>query len=496
MNTSQSTQSHLPITLYCEGRPTQFSEENSFARGGEGTIHDVDPHVGKVYFPDRIDDQRREKLHLLQRTRHHYPANVAAPLALLRNQNGRTDGYTMERKEGQLLNDLLEAPINQTKDGSLYLLEVFIDILETLNALHAQKVIIGDLNPNNIICAHPADSFDIGADGYDAWMHYSRRLRSMMLAHQASFIDFDSVQIQGFHCTVKMDRYTDPVILQYIETGYVSPDPLFSRETDWYAFATLLFEALMGAHPRTGVATDPAIPKTLAGRFEGGKYWVGSQGITPPHAMQSLQWLHKELLDWFRTYFTTVNKRPSPTVEMLQKQIRHIGGTPIVRSQPVHPDLRNHQNLTGDKSKVWGDANGLGGDVSHLRGDLANLRGHIAIWGTFNGLRGNINPIVGDCSCIRGDCSNIYGDVTGLSGDVSLISGDVTKICGEIRVTGNVSLLEGDISLIWGDINPKYRLGGNATGYEGDITALYGLLEAVKQFVRGTHYFGKLKVGS
>ena len=455
--------SHLPVTLYQNKQAIVFNEGNFFARGGEGTIHDLKPEIGKVYLPDRLDDERREKLHLLHRNSSRYPGNVAAPLALLKNVSGVIEGYLMEKKDGLLLAELLADPKNQTKEGSTYLLELFVDILETLDTLHEKRVIVGDLNPNNIICGQ-----------------------------SASFIDFDSVQVQGYRCIVKMDRYTDPSVLQYIETGHQSPDPLFSRETDWYAFATLLFEALMGGHPRTGVAEDPAIPKKLAKRLIEGKHWVGSKGISPPRGIQPSSWLHPELLEWFRTYFTTM-RRPKPTIAMLQEQIKHIGGTPRIRRHRVHPELRNHSNLTGDKSAVWGDASRLGGDVSNLKGDVTNISGHIAIRGTVNGLRGNINSITGDCSRISGDCSRISGNVSGLIGDVSRISGDVTKIRGEIRVTGDVSPLEGDISLIWGDITPTYRIGGVATGYSGDITGKAGLLDAIKQFQRTTHYFGKPK---
>lgn len=100
----------------------------------------------------------------------------------------------------------------------------FLDLHATIAGLHQNKIVVGDCNPMNILI---------------------RR-------NEAFLIDADSLQFGTFACSTYCANYVDPLICR---AGSTTPEMIakHSELTDWYAFAVLLWECLLYAHPYGGV---------------------------------------------------------------------------------------------------------------------------------------------------------------------------------------------------------------------------------------------------
>ena len=479
--TTQTQLIHQPlpdvVALYLGGKKVQLNPSNLLGEGGEGRVHEINGTACKVYWPDKLDNRKREKLRILHALQSSYPDNVAAPQELLYNDQGTIQGYQMPLVGGQVISELWNPKARNTKQYDINALHVLISLLTTLQQLHRARIVIGDLNPNNV-------KYEAG---------------------KALLIDFDSAQVMGYPCEVGVDQYRDPTVIRYLSSNVVVNNSAYSPQTDFYAFAVIALQALAWVHPRTGIANDPAIPDNttstgLAQWYMDGKWWVYSRGVIAPVFRRDPQWLDPDLFNWFQSYFTS-DERPTPTAELFEQQLRKVGGQPLLQrligKPAIHPKLINHNQLTGNKANIWGDASGLIGDCSRLSGDVTHISGVISIWGRVKGLTGNISPLRGDVSGIWGDCSNISGDCTGLNGNVTNISGDVSKIRGEIHVTGNVSKLSGDISLLWGDLGPKCRISGDATGCQINVSNQSGPIKIIQYMLKEMgFYFGKPKLQS
>jgi len=159
----------------------------ALARGGEGTVYDLgDGTVAKLYRPDCLTTGRRDKLELMV-SRTPNCQGVCWPRELLYNRRGEFVGYRMERARGKELQrclftrPALEANFPHWK--KLDTVGLCVTILEKLDALHRQGIILGDINPLNILVVSPEE----------VW-----------------FVDCDSYQIGGYPCPVGTPRFTPP----------------------------------------------------------------------------------------------------------------------------------------------------------------------------------------------------------------------------------------------------------------------------------------------
>jgi serine/threonine protein kinase len=95
------------------------------------------------------------------------------------------------------------------------------NIFEAVDQLHAARIILGDVNPRNILY-NPATKLPV-------------------------FIDLDAAQIGNFPCLTTLDLYNDPALEHGPKTlagGYV-----FDTGTDIFALAVVCFEFWIGFRP-------------------------------------------------------------------------------------------------------------------------------------------------------------------------------------------------------------------------------------------------------
>jgi serine/threonine protein kinase len=207
------------------GTPVQLGEE--LAHGGEGTIYDVsETTVAKVFFEPQ---SRFEKIQRFV-TKHINHQHICTPSELLYDSNNEFVGYLMLKATGfDLAKSIFQPQLFKQKFPNwtrIELTQFVINLLETVSYLHDNDILIGDINPNNII----VNDFD---DFY--------------------LLDTDSFQIDTFPCPVGTVAFTAPEI-QNKEFGTF----LRTKEHEYFSLATLLFEIYVpGKHPysRTGGAS-------------------------------------------------------------------------------------------------------------------------------------------------------------------------------------------------------------------------------------------------
>lgn len=190
--------------------------------GGEGTLYhtSIPGMVAKIYKRDKLDRARFEKLRLMMRKSISCDG-VCFPLALLYNRQNEFVGYMMRQANGRELQKCVFQPQllkkyfpNWTKQDTVTLC---ITILKKLQYLHAHNIILGDINPNNILVVSPTEVY---------------------------FVDTDSYQIEGFPCPVGTINFTAPEIQRRNFSTF-----LRTIGNERFAVATLLFMIMLPGKP-------------------------------------------------------------------------------------------------------------------------------------------------------------------------------------------------------------------------------------------------------
>ena len=229
------------------------------SRGKEGSVYAVEgePHlVAKIFKKGKVTTHRKEKVELMVQHKVWLPG-VCFPESIL-TYEGEFVGFTMQRAQDAIvLNDTIFIPQELER---LYpgwtrrdLVDVCLSFLERVKSLHEVNIIIGDINPNNVMLGN----------GKEAWI-----------------IDIDSVQVNGYPCPVGWDEFTAPEILGGVQG-------LRSIEHEQFAIAVMLFMIMMtGTFPYENSGSDDTIQIIKSGLFPYGFDGRSERGLQPP-----LRWL-------------------------------------------------------------------------------------------------------------------------------------------------------------------------------------------------------------
>ncbi|MDE6834532.1 MAG: zinc-ribbon domain containing protein [Ruminococcus sp.] len=190
--------------------------------GGEASIYNTNTQfVAKVYMKDNITRRRYEKIRLMLSKPVNYDG-ICYPVAPLYNLNKEFIGFLMPPAKGKELQRgiflvkqlfLKNFPGWKKRDT----VQLCITILEKIKYLHERNIIMGDINPANILVVSPEEVY---------------------------FVDTDSYQIEGFPCPVGTINYTAPEI-QRKHFG----DFLRTLGNEYFAVATLLFMIMLPGKP-------------------------------------------------------------------------------------------------------------------------------------------------------------------------------------------------------------------------------------------------------
>lgn len=190
--------------------------EKKIAEGGEGSTYITDKgHVCKIYRKDRLTDDRYQKLLLMTANQINHEG-ICWPEQIVYNSHKEFLGYLMPKAKGIELQKCVFLPWFYNSICSKWkhenLVKLALSILEKIEVLHNNNVLIGDINPMNIM----VESDD-----------------------KVYLIDTDSYQIDGYPCPVGTVNFTAPEI-----QGKDFKRFLRTLEHEKFAVATLLFMIL------------------------------------------------------------------------------------------------------------------------------------------------------------------------------------------------------------------------------------------------------------
>lgn len=229
------------VTAERGGNRKSIKLVNAGNSGGEGTIFmtDIPNVVAKIYKPGKIDKAKFEKLKLMM-TKNINCDGVCFPIAMLYNSRNEFVGFLMNKAQGKELQKCLFIPQLLKKHFPDWkkkdTVQLCLTILNKLKYLHDRNIILGDINPNNILVVSPTEVY---------------------------FVDTDSYQIEGYPCPVGTINYTAPEIQKKKFDTF-----LRTMGNEQFAVATLLFMIMLpGKPPYSLQGGDNQIDNIINGDF-------------------------------------------------------------------------------------------------------------------------------------------------------------------------------------------------------------------------------------
>lgn len=296
----------MKTELFINGKKLDYDSNRVLGKGGEGEVFDLgDGRALKLLkspaHPDYAGNDAQQvrdregaklRLQLMQRKLPAYPNlntdRVIAPREVVSDSKGNIVGFTMPVISGaQVLRQLTKAGYRaQTGIDNNAIVKLFTDLHRTVSGLHAQKVQIGDFNYLGVLV---------------------KQLTPYL-------IDADSFQFGDFHCRSFTPRFVDPLVCtkdSLVLTGN------HSENTDWYAFALMLFECLTYVAPYGGVLTGEKAKKVKADDRPLHRISVFSADVRYPDKGLPLTHLSDEVLQFYRELLLKDKRGPFP-IKLLQ----------------------------------------------------------------------------------------------------------------------------------------------------------------------------------
>ena len=204
--------------------------DKQVGKGGEGRIFEVADDsrlVAKLYEPAYRTACRESKLRAMLQIPlpPELDAQLAWPRDVLYDPMGRPAGFIMRRICGTPLSALCA---DESLDSARRI-TLAKNLCVVFHQIHSVSLVIGDVNGGNVLVSG---------------------------AGLLNIIDTDSFHIEHggrvFPCEVHVPEYLCPAVANAIPKGEslkTAPLPTFTRQSDEYALAVLLFQLLMHAHP-------------------------------------------------------------------------------------------------------------------------------------------------------------------------------------------------------------------------------------------------------
>ena len=199
------------------------------------------------------------------------PAAVVAPCGLARStqSGGAVVGYLMPRVTGTALHAYGEPRWRREHpvEGAT-VVAMLLALHDALAGLHRAGVVMGDCNDLNVLVE----------------------------GERVHLIDVDSYQHGAYACAMFSERFVDP---RLCGGGDLLPTRPHDRESDWFAYAAMVFRTLLGVGPWGGVHAQRRTPAARALA----RTSALAAGITYPRAARPLATLPDDLVDVFRGIF-------------------------------------------------------------------------------------------------------------------------------------------------------------------------------------------------
>lgn len=206
--------------------------KEEIGRGGEGaiyTIKDYPSAVAKIYYEDKRDSDREEKLKILVKNffstkiPSNFKKEITFPITRLYSEN-KFVGYIMRKVGGKPLKVVIAGDKRlkafYPNANRIDLIKLSIDFLKKVDYLHSLNILIGDINLNNILI----NKEDLT---------------------KCFLVDIDASQVDNLPCPVGTDEFTPPNL-----QGKNFKNILRKKDDEYFSIAIMLFMILMlGKHP-------------------------------------------------------------------------------------------------------------------------------------------------------------------------------------------------------------------------------------------------------
>ncbi|WP_119395050.1 protein kinase domain-containing protein [Salinibius halmophilus] len=279
---------------------TRYELGNELSKGGQGVVfHTNYPGVlikGFTNKNEKAAQRWRKQIEWLTR-QDFTELKIAKPVALLKEPR---NGYVMELMDGliplqSLLESFVEAEENAAEDyirqgGLRRRIRILCQLANTLNQLHAQGMLYGDLSPSNIFVSDDPNFAE-------TWL-----------------IDCDNISLESHndHALYTQD-YGAPEV--------VKGKALLSSLTDVWSFAVIAYQLLTHNHPLKGDMVNYGDPEVEEAAMRGEHPWINdSEDIDnecmqnlPPHVIE-----HSRLPQLFAQCFEQGKSQPLERPSMAQ----------------------------------------------------------------------------------------------------------------------------------------------------------------------------------
>jgi hypothetical protein len=258
-----------------QGQTIDISAIKVLGSGGEANIIKHGNIAFKIYHDPT--PERATKLQDFLKKKFVLPSNVLAPLDVV-TARSKVVGFAMNLAEPGCKDfiNLFDKDFRAKQQiNSNNIATLFLDTLLTKEEIHRQNLVIGDFNDLNEL--------------------FTRAFKSV-------FLDFDSIQFDNYPCIVGTDTYIDPSLYGVDLTK----KPCFTRKTDDYSFAVMLFRAFLLVHPYGGTHNKYG---SIFSRAEN-KIWAFDKGVIYPKIGRKPDILPDELLQYFSGIFCKGDRSP------------------------------------------------------------------------------------------------------------------------------------------------------------------------------------------
>ena len=278
-----------------KGQPKKLGKE--IAKGGEGVVYalpDLPGRVAKIYHKEKLQQYSAEFSQKMEKMvgigqQFESMKHVCWPRLCIYDAQKNWIGYAMRRARGVPMSRMAHAVLYQKHFPNLDRIQVvraLLNLIKTIQQLHAKGVCIGDYNLENFLCDP----------------------KTMSVA----FIDCDSYQVsiggRHFPCTVGSPDFTPPE-----HQGKDFSSVVRNAQSEAFSAAIMFFRCLMlGQHPYSKQGGDDPATNIRKGYFP-----YGPDGGRVPKGAWSVIWSHmpykvKSLfIQTFKEGAKNLAKRPS-----------------------------------------------------------------------------------------------------------------------------------------------------------------------------------------
>lgn len=257
------------MDVLVRGKQINLSDQDFLSEGGEGRIYVKDDLAYKIYTGQKgkIQNSKIKELSVLDKS------YICKPLDVVKDFNRKEIGFTMEYvQDGIPLCKFFTSDFWQKKSITVdHILKIIEQLQEGIEYIHSKDILLVDINELNFL------------------------VRMRIFPY---FIDVDSYQTPNNPATAIMPHIRDWQAKE------------FSKLTDWYSFAIIVCQLLVGIHPFKGnhpKYTRKDIQKRMLNNVS-----IFNKEVRVPAATRDFSYIPKIYRDWFVDVFEKGNRSLPP----------------------------------------------------------------------------------------------------------------------------------------------------------------------------------------